>query len=136
MKCMNQSGRTPQQSSLQAKTRRFLQCTVLGVASVVPLVAAAEVANDFPTTARVEYVLECMKNHAGKYEFLYKCSCSVDEIAKQVPFDEYVEISTAQRHQSLGGQRGAEFRDPANVKTMAKKYKTIEDNSADACFIK
>ena len=133
MKCTN-AFETPLQPALRrSRARHLLCCALLGIASAVPLAAAA---NDFPTTARVEFVLECMKNHAGKYEFLYKCSCSVDEIAKQVPFDEYVEISTALRHQSLGGQRGAEFRDPANVKTMAKKYKTIEDNAADACFIK
>lgn len=92
-------------------------------------------AHDFPTTARVEYVLECMKTHNGKYEYLYKCSCAVDEIAKQVPFDEYVEISTALRHQTLGGERGAVFRDPANVKEMAGQYKTIERRAADACFV-
>ena len=108
-------------------------CSLIALASAVPLTASA---NDFPTVSRVEYVLECMKNHAGKYEYLYKCACAVDEIAKQVKFDEYVEISTALRHQSLGGQRGAEFRDPPNVKAMAKKYKSIEDNVADACFIK
>lgn len=102
-------------------------------ANAVPL---SVLAHDFPTTARVEYVLECMKTHNGKYEYLYKCSCAVDEIAKQVPFDEYVEISTALRHQTLGGERGAVFRDPANVKAMAGKYKTIERRAADACFVK
>ena len=102
-------------------------------ANAVPLVVFAQ---DFPTTSRVEYVLECMKTHNGKYEYLYKCSCVIDEIAKQVPFDEYVEISTALRHQTLGGERGAVFRDPANVKEMAGKYKTIERRAADACFIK
>jgi hypothetical protein len=102
-------------------------------ANAVPLPVLAY---DFPTTSRVEYVLECMKTHDGKYEYLYKCSCAIDEIAKQVPFDEYVEISTALRHQSMGGQRGAEFRDPANVKEMAGKYKTIAGRAADACFVK
>jgi hypothetical protein len=102
-------------------------------ANAVPL---SVFAHDFPTTARVEYVLECMKTNNGKYEYLYKCSCAVDEIAKQVPFDEYVEISTAMRHQTLGGERGAVFRDPVNVKGMAGKYKTIERRAADACFVK
>ncbi len=96
----------------------------------------AALASDFPTTSRVEYVLECMKTHGGKYEYLYKCSCAIDEIAKQVPFEEYVEISTALRYQTLGGERGAAFRDPANVKEMAKKYKTIEGSVADVCFNK
>jgi len=110
-----------------------LGISLLLAANAVPTAASA---NDFPTTSRVEYVIECMKTHGGKYEYLYKCSCAVDEIAKQVPFDEYVEISTALRHQTLGGQRGAEFRDPANVKEMASKYKTIERRVADACFVK
>ena len=110
-----------------------LGISLLLAANAVPTAASA---NDFPTTSRVEYVIECMKTHGGKYEYLYKCSCAVDEIAKQVPFDEYVEISTALRHQTLGGQRGAEFRDPANVKGMASKYKTIERRAADACFVK
>jgi hypothetical protein len=110
-----------------------LSIFLLLAANAVPQTAFA---NDFPTTSRVEYVLECMKTHSGKYEYLYKCSCAIDEIAKQVPFDEYVEISTALRHQTLGGQRGAEFRDPVNVKQMASKYKIIESRAADACFVK
>jgi hypothetical protein len=110
-----------------------LSAFLLLAANAVPL---SVLANDFPTTSRVEYVLECMKTHNGKYEYLYKCSCAVDEIAKQVPFDEYVEISTALRHQTMGGQRGAEFRDPVNVKEMAGKYKTIEGRAANACFVK
>lgn len=121
---------------------RFVRatCAVLLVASAVPLPLAQAAdnirASDFPTTARVEYVLECMKKHDGRYEYMYKCSCAVDEIGKQVSFDDYVEISTALRHQSLGGQRGAEFRDPVVVKKMASRYKKIEEESADACFIK
>jgi hypothetical protein len=110
-----------------------LSAFLMLAANAVPLPVFA---NDFPTTSRVEYVLECMKTHNGKYEYLYKCSCAVDEIAKRVPFDEYVEISTALRHQTMGGQRGAEFRDPVNVKEMAGKYKAIEGRAADACFVK
>jgi hypothetical protein len=110
-----------------------LSAVLMFAANAVPW---SVLANDFPTTSRVEYVLECMKTHSGKYEYLYKCSCAVDEIAKQVPFDEYVEISTALRHQTLGGERGAVFRDPANVKEMAGKYKAIERRAADACFVK
>lgn len=92
-------------------------------------------ANDFPTTDRVEYVLECMKNHAGKYEYLYKCSCAIDNIAKELSYDEYVELSTALRNQSLGGERGAAFRDPDTVKAMAKKYKTIQADANKSCYV-
>jgi hypothetical protein len=111
-----------------------LSCLSLVVASFVPLTASA---NDFTTTSRVEYVLECMKNHKGQsYETFYKCSCAVDEIAKQVSHNEFTELSTAFQYQRLGGERGAEFRDPAQIKTMVKKYEAIEAKAADACFLK
>jgi hypothetical protein len=108
-----------------------LSAVLVFIANAVPSAAAA---NDFPTSTRVEYVLECMKTHDGKYEYLYKCSCAIDEIAKQVPFEDYVQISTAARFQTLGGERGAEFRDPPSVKAMAGKYKSIEQRAANACF--
>jgi hypothetical protein len=94
----------------------------------------ASYANDFPTTDRVEYVLECMKNNAGKQEYLYKCSCVIDRIAGQLKYKDYVEMSTAQRYQSLGGERGAVFRDPQDVKKAAKTYKSIEDAAQKSCF--
>lgn len=92
-------------------------------------------ANDFPTTDRVEYVLECMQKHDGKQEYLYKCSCVIDRIAKAVRYDDYVEMSTALRNQSLGGERGALFRDPGTVKGMASKYKAIQADANKACYV-
>lgn len=119
---------------------KLLPSTVFSllIASVMPVTAsAAAPVSDFPTTTRVEYVLECMQAHPGKnYESFYKCSCAIDEIAKQTAFDEYAEISTASKYLRLGGERGAEFRDPAQVKVMAKKYKEVETKAADACFLK
>jgi hypothetical protein len=102
------------------------------IAFFVPPVA---VANDFPTTARVEYVLECMKDHNQDYEYFYKCSCAVDEIAKQVSYDEFNELSTATRYRRLGGERGAVFRDPEMVERMADKYKAAEAKAYGACFM-
>jgi hypothetical protein len=92
-------------------------------------------ANDFPTSGRVEYVLECMQKHDGKYEYLYKCSCAVDQVAKAMPYDDYVATATALRNQTLGGERGAVFRDPDSVKSMASKYKAIQAAADKACFV-
>jgi hypothetical protein len=93
-------------------------------------------ANDFPTTDRVEYVIECMKNHAGKYEYLYKCSCVIDHIAQDLAYDEYVELSTAHRQQRLGGERGAVFRDPDIIKVMSRKFQGVLDSSNKSCLVK
>jgi hypothetical protein len=92
-------------------------------------------AHDFPTSGRVEYVLECMQKHEGKYEYLYKCSCAVDRIAKAMPYDDYVTMSTALRNQTLAGERGALFRDPETVKGMASKYKAIQAAADKACHM-
>lgn len=106
---------------------------LLLLAAVMP---AAAYANDFPTVDRVEYVLECMKNNGGKHEYLYKCSCAVDHIAKELRYEDYVAMSTALRYQTMGGERGAEFRDPEGVKDMAKRYKNLRADADQACMIK
>jgi AraC-like DNA-binding protein len=105
---------------------------MLLLAASVPMVAHA---NDFPTADRVEYVLECMMNHPGKQEYLYKCSCTIDQIAQEVGYSEYVEISTALRHQTLSGPGGAAFRDPESVKAMANKYKALQAKARKACYV-
>ena len=103
---------------------------------LLPLLAApAAQANDFPTSSRVEYVLECMQKHESKYEYLYKCSCVVDHIAKVMTHDEYLAMSTSLRNQTMAGERGAVFRDPAPIKEMAGKYKTIQADANKACYV-
>lgn len=109
-----------------------IQGLALLLAASMPTAARA---NDFPTADRVEYVLECMVNHQSKQEYLYKCSCAIDQIAQQIGYDEYVESSTALRHQTLSGPRGAEFRDPGAGKAMANKYKDIQDKAKKACYV-
>lgn len=110
-----------------------LPALLLVLAAVLP---AAARANDFPTTDRVEYVMECMKNNLGKHEYLYKCSCAIDRIAMSLRYEEYVELSTALRYQTLAGPRGAEFRDPEAVKEMARKFKAIVAGADKACLVK
>ena len=92
-------------------------------------------AHDFPTSGRVEYVLECMQKHDGKYEFLYKCSCVIDRIAEAMPYEDYVAMSTALRNQALAGERGGVFRDASSVKDMADKYKTVQAGANKACHV-
>jgi hypothetical protein len=92
-------------------------------------------AHDFPTSGRVEYVLECMQKHDGKYEFLYKCSCVIDRIAASISYDDYVAMSTALRNQALAGEQGGLFRDAASVKSMADTYRTILARADKACNV-
>ena len=122
-------GAPPLASAHGDKMKRTL---LLLTAGLLPLVAQA---HDFPTSGRVEYVLECMQKHEGKYEYLYKCSCVIDRIAKEMPYEEYVTMSTALRNQTLAGERGALFRDPVPVKDMASKYRALQASADKACYV-
>lgn len=97
-----------------------------------PLLALAD---DFPTSGRVEYVLECMQKHEGKHEYLYKCSCVVDRIAGALLYDDFVAMSVALRNQSLSGERGGVFRDAPSSKSMAGKLRDIEAGASKACAV-
>ena len=108
---------------------------LLAFAATAPSADAA--GNDFPTVDRVEYVQECMRSHPGnRYEMLYKCSCTLDRIAAEIRYDEYVELWTAANAISIGGERGAQLRDSKMSRDMAKKFRYIEESAQKSCFLR
>lgn len=50
--------------------------------------------NDYPTVARADYVYACMAVNGQTRPILEKCSCSIDEIANILPYDEYEQAET------------------------------------------
>lgn len=92
-------------------------------------------ANDFPTLARVEYVLQCMEEHGGQnYNNLYHCTCAVDKIASRMSHDEFVQAQTFTYGFNVAGERGAEFRDPPESAKLREKYKEVRKDAQEACF--
>ncbi|MGH7927283.1 MAG: hypothetical protein ACREQV_05775 [Candidatus Binatia bacterium] len=105
---------------------------ILAVAAFAPLSAHA---NDFPTQARVEYVLRCMDYHGERvYENLYACVCSIDTIATRFSYDEYVEAEVFAQLRSTPGERGGVFRDPDAAKQLADKYVEVTEAAEESCF--
>lgn len=95
----------------------------------------AKETNDFPTLARVEYVLQCMQEHGGQnYNNLYHCTCAVDKIASRMSHDEFVQAQTFTYGFSMAGERGAEFRDPPESAKLREKYKEAKKYAQEACF--
>ena len=106
-------------------------------AAWIALLAApcAWAGNDFPTTARVEYVLECMRGEPPAPDALYKCSCVVDAIASRVSYDEWVEITTVAKAMTIAGERGGELRDMKDGRKIAGTYRTLQEDARKRCFL-
>jgi hypothetical protein len=93
-------------------------------------------ANDFPTQARVEYVLGCMESHGGqKYENLYSCICVIDKIAEEMAYDEYVEAEVFAQLRTTPGERGGLFRDPDRATLLTQKISDITEVATKSCFV-
>ena len=90
----------------------------------------------YPTSARVEYVQECMQQSGAEIGNLYKCSCAIDWIAKQVSYDDFVEWATFAHNSSMAGERGGVFRDTDQARDEARHYRDLEKEAYGACGLK
>jgi hypothetical protein len=100
------------------------------------LVAAPAVANDFPTQARVEYVLRCMDANGGQsYNTLYACVCSIDRIAESFSYADFAEAETFALLRSTPGEQGGVFRDPDRARDLQKRYQETVSQAEQSCFV-
>lgn len=90
--------------------------------------------NDFPTQARVEYVMQCMAEHGGSnLDNMYHCVCAIDRIAAAMSFQDYSEALTFTYLFDTPGDKGGEFRDPPKSKILRDQLKSAK-KSTDSCF--
>lgn len=93
-------------------------------------------ANDFPTVDRVLYVQECMEGRPGpKFELVNKCSCALDALAREIKFEDYVQISTSAKATSIGGERGSYIRDTEMLQAQVKRYRELQAKAKTGCFL-
>lgn len=104
-------------------------------AAVLAACGAAQ-ANDFPTVDRVLYVQECMRTNPGpNFEMVNKCSCALDSLAREVSYDDYVNMSTIVNAVTIGGERGGELRDNESLKPQIKRFRELQAKVQKSCFI-
>ena len=93
-------------------------------------------ANDFPTRARVEFVLTCMKeSKAPMQESMYKCSCAIDAIADKVDYRTWVDLSTVANATSIAGERGGVVRDMKDGRKLIASYRELQESAKKSCFL-
>jgi len=109
----------------------FVLCLVPGVALGQ---SVAERLNDFPTAARADYVFACMSTNGTTREMLERCSCSVDEIAQLISYDDYLQAETVLSMRRVGGERMALFRSAAVAETLVATLRRAQAEAEIVCF--
>lgn len=94
-------------------------------------------AYDYPTVDRVEFVHMCQREHPDKppHEMLYKCACVIDKLGEAIPYDDFVESSTAYYASTIAGERGQVIRNERVAKALADSFREQLGRARKSCFI-
>ncbi len=118
-----------------------MQLLIPVLAALSTVVAAADdepqVRADYPTIDRVQFVESCVREHPDRshQEMLYKCSCAMDRIVAQMPYEEYVEASTAFLGGQIAGERGVGVRESTLGHALADRYRAVYRAAMKDCLI-
>jgi len=96
--------------------------------------ASAGELNDYPTSARADYVFACMKTNGETRIALEQCSCSIDVIASILPYDRYVAGSTVASVSQQPGQIGNMMRNVTTARDALAELRRAQAEAQVRCF--
>ena len=109
--------------------------TIFKLTFLIPLFFTTPTkANDFPTQARSEFVFACMSSNQSNRDFMAKCSCAIDEIAKRINFEEYAQAEAIARLQLGASPREEAFKSVGLSKERMQKLFRAQAASELECF--
>jgi hypothetical protein len=94
---------------------------------------ATAVLNDYPTSARADYVFGCMAVNGQSQDTLDRCSCAIDIVASILPYNEYVSAETVLRMQQEKSFLAMEF-NTAAAKQIVRRLREAEAEGEVRCF--
>src|SRR5262245_7003823 len=97
-------------------------------------IAYADAVNDYPTSARAEYVFGCLKANGETREAIDRCSCSIDVIASLLPYDRYVTAETVLSMSQVRGNLGGEFRTSEQAKSALNDLRRAQAEAEVRCL--
>lgn len=109
---------------------------LLAMSGVAPVSAQSggQMLNDYPTTARVDYVFGCMKVNGETQEALQRCSCSIDVIASILPYETYDAAASFMSVGQLPGEKGLIFRQSEPAKQTVAALQRARAEAEVRCF--
>jgi hypothetical protein len=119
-----------------ARSWPILVCFGMAVFALAAATArsTAEDLNDYPTSARAEYVFGCMKANGETPRTLEQCSCSIDIIATLLPYERYVSAETVLRMIQVPGVLGNQFRSTEQARTAVDELRRAQAEAEVRCF--
>ena len=95
---------------------------------------ASDSSNDYPTSARADYVLGCMASNNQTRAALDHCSCSIDVIASILPFDKYEEAETIISMRQGVGAQAREFNATKGLNDIVADLRRAQAEAEIRCF--
>ena len=96
-------------------------------------IAFADV-SDYPTEARVDYVIGCMASNGQGVDMLRRCSCSIDVIASLVPYERYAEAETVLRMSQVRSESASVFREGHWTQPILEELRRAQIEADFRCF--
>jgi hypothetical protein len=107
--------------------------TVVAIAGLVTAAHAQDL-NDYPTSARVEYVFGCLKANGETRQAIEQCSCSIDVVASLVPYERYVMAETVLSMSQVRGNLGSQFRTSEQATSALNDLRRAQAEAEVRCF--
>ena len=117
---------------LAGSVRRIVAALV--ALTTMAVATHAEDVNDYPTSARVEYVFGCLKANGETRQAIEQCSCSIDVIASLVPYERYVTAETVLSVSQVRGDMGGPFRTSAQAANALNELWRAQAEAEVRCF--
>jgi hypothetical protein len=109
-------------------------CLLLLMAGAANSFVRADDLNDYPTSARADYVFGCMKANGETQHSLEQCSCSIDIVASILPYDRYVTAETVLRMAQVPGNLGGQFRSTEQARAAIDDLRRAQAEAEVRCF--
>ena len=116
-----------------ARSVRLIVCALVALGATA-IVAHADDVNDYPTTARAEYVFGCLKANGETRQSIDQCSCSIDVIASLLPYDRYVTAETVLSMSQVRGHLGGQFRTSEQATSALNDLRRAQAEAEVRCF--
>jgi hypothetical protein len=114
-----------------------LLCALLCFVVAADSLAAADsgaLASRYPTSDESFYVLACVAMNGENAEALQKCSCAINAVEAELPYEQYSDAALVFAMRQAGGESAALYRDTVAMKEIADRFIRAQIRANRQCF--